>query len=128
MIRFLTNFLLEEKRHENEMQMIYTRDSIKIKRYKTNRLIIGFSAPDLYWVCTAPWFGKNLIANYTRFLNMIMHNKCQKRCLNLSWVASANCLDHDEDISFSLILFDSWELDTSQKKWIPSKPLCTHLQ
>ena len=48
MIRFLTNFLLEEKRQENEMQMIYTRDSIKIKRYKTNRLIIGFSAPDLY--------------------------------------------------------------------------------
>ena len=61
MIRFLTNFLFEEKGHENQMQMIYTRDSIQDKkRYKTNRLIIGFSAPDLYWVCTAPWFRKKL--------------------------------------------------------------------
>ena len=58
-IQFLTKFLFEEKGHENQMQMIYTRDSIQDKkRYKTNRLIIGFSAPDLYWVCTAPWFRK----------------------------------------------------------------------
>ena len=49
MIQFLTNFLFERKGHGNEMQMIYTRDSIQDKkRYKTNRLIIGFPAPDLH--------------------------------------------------------------------------------
>ena len=31
-IRFLTNFLFEEKGHENQMQMIYTRDSIQDKK------------------------------------------------------------------------------------------------
>ena len=29
MLQFLTKFLFEEKGHENQMQMIYTRDSIQ---------------------------------------------------------------------------------------------------
>ena len=32
MIQFLTKFLFEEKGHENEMQIIYTRDSIQDKK------------------------------------------------------------------------------------------------
>ena len=86
MIQFLTNFLFEEKGHENQMQMIYTRDSIQDKKdIRPTDWLLDF----LRQICIecVPHHGleKNLIANHTTFLNVIMHTKCQKRCLKLSY-------------------------------------------